>query len=144
MIKESLENLGKFFRNTSLYNSVYSDFFDSIELAEKENNWFTTNNILYAFKIWGRSLTKRNIDVWLKKYKSINSNAKKILIVMPGNNFKIATSFDIFVTISNAPDILFKDVLYLMFTPASAKTGKLGERKASKFSVFTFTVLFPL
>ena len=85
LIKESLENLGEFLRNMSLYNSVYSDFFGSIELAEKENNWFTRNNILYAFKIWGKTLTKRNIDVWLKKYKGISSNSKKILIVMPGN-----------------------------------------------------------
>ena len=35
LIKESLENLGEFFRNMSSYNSVYSDFFGSIELAEK-------------------------------------------------------------------------------------------------------------
>ena len=77
LIKESLENLGEFFRNMSPYNSVYSDFFGSIERAEKENNWFTRNNILYAFKIWGKTLTKRNIDVWLKKYKGISSNSKK-------------------------------------------------------------------
>ena len=58
IIKKSLENLGEFFRNINLHNSEYSNFFDSIRLAEKENNWFTRFNILNAFKIWGEFKTK--------------------------------------------------------------------------------------
>ena len=80
-----LENLGKFFRNISLNNSKYSDFFESIKLAERENNWFTRKNILNAFKVWGKNLTKENIDTWLEKYKIINSKPKTILMIMPGN-----------------------------------------------------------
>ena len=33
----------------------------------------------------GKSLTKQNIDTWLKKYSVINFNPKRILIIMPGN-----------------------------------------------------------
>ena len=85
IIKKSLENLGEFFRNINSHNLEYSNFFDSIKLAEKENNWFTRFNILNSFKIWGESLTKQNIDTWLKKYSVINFNPKRILIIMPGN-----------------------------------------------------------
>lgn len=85
VLNKTLENLGEFFRNINFYNPEYSNFFDSIKLAENENNWFTRKNILQAFKVWGKNLTKINIDTWLKKYRIINSDPKKILIIIPGN-----------------------------------------------------------
>tara|TARA_B100001113_G_scaffold302861_1_gene262509 strand:- start:579 stop:1610 length:1032 start_codon:yes stop_codon:yes gene_type:complete len=85
VLNKTLENLGEFFRNINFLNPEYSNFFNSIKLAENENNWFTKKNILYAFKVWGENLTKINIDTWLKQYRISNSDPKKILIIMPGN-----------------------------------------------------------
>ena len=85
VLNKTLENLGEFFRNINFLNPEYSNFFNSIKLAENENNWFTKKNILYAFKVWGENLTKINIDTWLKQYRISRSDPKKILIIMPGN-----------------------------------------------------------
>lgn len=62
------------------------DFWETLNLAQAENQWFTQENICFALKEWGASLTQDNLNNWLKDYELSDENTEQnIGVVMAGN-----------------------------------------------------------
>jgi len=81
----SFSALGQKFRS---FEEVPADYMDAMKVAEKENPWFTFENIKQAFLYWGLVLDCETIGRWLKPY---HSNIQKITwsrrvgVIMAGN-----------------------------------------------------------
>ncbi|MDO4880125.1 MAG: acyl-CoA reductase [Capnocytophaga sp.] len=58
---------------------------EKIENAEKENAWFSKENILFAIHTWAESLSEKNIEKWLSSYHFKENNHKKIALILAGN-----------------------------------------------------------
>lgn len=67
-------------------NSLFFDGFKhQIRLAQENNGWFTTDNVVYSFSSWSNMLTKRNLNTWLKKYHFNKIEPKTVAVIMAGN-----------------------------------------------------------
>tara|TARA_B100000963_G_scaffold284259_1_gene253048 strand:+ start:300 stop:1313 length:1014 start_codon:yes stop_codon:yes gene_type:complete len=88
--------LGKYLKE----EKIDSQLENLIIETEKNNKWFTNKNTLKALKVWGDTLTKKNILKWLTKYSFNNEKIKKIGIVMAGN----------------IPIVGFHDLMCVLFT----------------------------
>jgi len=53
--------------------------------AEAENGWFTQNNIKFALKSWGEALSEANLKQWVSQYQIMETEPKKVAIIMAGN-----------------------------------------------------------
>jgi len=63
-----------------------ADFLETLKLAQAENQWFTQENICFALKEWGASLTEENLSNWLRGYDLSDDDTKQIIgVVMAGN-----------------------------------------------------------
>lgn len=87
---ESFEYLGRLLRSfTSEENSINVPLLQqAIRKATLTNPWFTEQNIMFALKAIGESLTPENLERWLTPYKSRLSDAiqqKTIAVIMAGN-----------------------------------------------------------
>ncbi|MEX2349788.1 MAG: acyl-CoA reductase [Flavobacteriaceae bacterium] len=94
--KDAFVSLGKFLGQFVEKKPVKSDdvplndlFFDGmchqIKLSEEHNAWFTQENIRFALKSWSTALTEENLDIWLSRYDIIETQPKKVAIIMAGN-----------------------------------------------------------
>ena len=63
----------------------FDGFKERIQLAERNNGWFTQENILFALENWSNTLEISNIEQWISKYNFTNYNPKRIAIIMAGN-----------------------------------------------------------
>lgn len=71
---------------TVLHTDLFFDGFKhQIKLAEENNGWFTTENIVFSFNNWSNALTKSNIKQWLEKYNFNRTEPKTVAIIMAGN-----------------------------------------------------------
>lgn len=79
--------LGDLVNKQSLKSSKNTtDFQDILEKAKAENQWFTEDNMLFAFKQWQMALDKENLENWLNPYDIKEEQpALKIGIIMAGN-----------------------------------------------------------
>ena len=77
---EAIIKLGELFRRPS----PGPDLTSAMEQAEKSNPWFTQENILYAVRQWGETLTEENITRWLEKY-PLPDRRRNVLLVLAGN-----------------------------------------------------------
>jgi hypothetical protein len=93
---DAFAKLGDFLRQFSqpsfvkndavLYNELFFDGFKhQIKLAEEHNGWFNTDNIVFAFDSWAKTLTESNLNQWLSRYHFDTINPKKVGIIMAGN-----------------------------------------------------------
>ncbi len=93
---ETFAELGKFlgqFSSTGiekkddiLNNDLFFDGFKhQIKLAQENNTWFTTENILFACENWSLALDKENILQWLNNESLQDQNSKTVAIIMAGN-----------------------------------------------------------
>lgn len=71
--------------NIELNDMFFDGFKHQLKLAEEHNGWFTPENIHFAIKGWSDSLTKSNLNTWLKPYAINVSNPKLVAIIMAGN-----------------------------------------------------------
>ena len=63
-----------------------SKFEDLLNLAKAENQWFTTENMIFALQQWSQSLQKDSLEQWLNNYDFPPvQNPKKVGIIMAGN-----------------------------------------------------------
>jgi hypothetical protein len=70
--------------HVALNDLFFDGFKHQIKIAEENNSWFTKNNILFSLESWSNALTESNINQWLKG-NSMNSELKKVAIIMAGN-----------------------------------------------------------
>ena len=82
---KAFDKLSSFLSKIDKKNAEYSNFFEIIEKSYHKNKWFTEENILNAIKIWGKSLTKKNLSKWLKNYNITNTKIKRIGLILAGN-----------------------------------------------------------
>ncbi len=60
----------------------------AMEKAERENTWFTRDNILLAFNYWGNMLDQPILENWLVKYTPKTrekADPKRVGVIMAGN-----------------------------------------------------------
>ena len=82
---KAFDKLSSFLSKIDKKNAEYSNLFEIIEKSYHKNKWFTEENILNAIKIWGKSLTKKNLSKWLKNYNITNTKIKRIGLILAGN-----------------------------------------------------------
>jgi hypothetical protein len=58
---------------------------EAIELAGRQNAWFTRENIMQALASWGEQLRKENLEEWLSRYDLGKNKTKTVAIIMAGN-----------------------------------------------------------
>src|SRR5436853_7923127 len=69
--------------------------------AYQQNNWFTKENVVNAAKVWSETLTRENLEKWIKPYHlKIHSPAKRVGVVNAGNIPFVGLHDFIFVLIS--------------------------------------------
>jgi len=76
-----------FFKSNTIENDTWFSELDAI-LAEAEiqNSWYTRDNLLYALKHWGNSLTEKKLVDWQSAYpKNDMSSPKTVALIMAGN-----------------------------------------------------------
>ena len=84
--------LGKFLREIKVEDDpeTSGEVQMILKRAEAENGWFTQENIKFALKGWGETLSEENIQQWLSNYKiepfeaPVNGE-KTVAIIMAGN-----------------------------------------------------------
>jgi len=81
----NFEKLGVFFSNFEKDKKKHQQLLECITKTQPLNSWFTPSNVFYAFKIWGQTLTKENLEHWASKYRFYEKKPKKIGIVLPSN-----------------------------------------------------------
>ena len=81
----NFEKLGTFFRTLKKDKKKYQQFLVSIRKTQPLNSWFTPAYVSYAFKIWGETLTKKNLERWVSAYTFHEKKPKKVGIVLPSN-----------------------------------------------------------
>jgi len=69
------------------FNSQYPEFFNSLQVANHQNAWFTPTNIAFALHEWGKILNEKEITGWIKGYESgvQKTEPKKVAVIMAGN-----------------------------------------------------------
>ncbi|MGM5629641.1 acyl-CoA reductase [Apibacter raozihei] len=77
--------LHQFIKNEVTDTPSYSEFENSLRLAEIKNPWFTKKNILTALEYWDRVLTSNTLFSWLEKYSYKDVQTKTIGLVLAGN-----------------------------------------------------------
>tara|TARA_B100000963_G_scaffold361435_1_gene396847 strand:+ start:137757 stop:138782 length:1026 start_codon:yes stop_codon:yes gene_type:complete len=82
---EAFDKLSSFLCRIDKNKIEYIKFFKIIKKSNDLNKWFTEENILSAIKIWGKSLTKKNLSKWLTNYNLINTKVKRIGLILAGN-----------------------------------------------------------
>ena len=88
--------LGKYLQEDKIDSRLHNLIIET----ENNNRWFTYRNTLRALKIWGDTLTKKNILKWLSGYNCNNKKVKRVGIIMAGN----------------IPIVGFHDLICLLFT----------------------------
>lgn len=73
--------LGKYLQEEKIDSRLHNLIIET----ENNNKWFLYRNTLNALRIWGYTLTKKNILKWLSKYNFDNKKLKRIGIIMAGN-----------------------------------------------------------
>lgn len=69
-----------------LNNELFFDGFKhQIKLAQENNSWFTRENILFSLENWADALQKENLEKWIAQETIVESEAKKVAIIMAGN-----------------------------------------------------------
>ena len=65
----------------------YPELYNSLQLANQQNPWFTPANIAFALNAWKETLVEKAIASWTKKYEPgiQNTQSKKIAVIMAGN-----------------------------------------------------------
>tara|TARA_B100001175_G_scaffold317754_1_gene336201 strand:+ start:995 stop:2038 length:1044 start_codon:yes stop_codon:yes gene_type:complete len=83
---KGLEKLGCFLSNISEEDSRYNSFFEAIDRAQSQNDWFQKKNCITAIKSWGLALEPDKIARWESKYQVNETlNSKTIAVIMAGN-----------------------------------------------------------
>jgi hypothetical protein len=68
------------------HNEIFFDgFVHQIKLAQEKNSWFTKDNILFSLESWSKSLTKRNLNDFVKDFNFDKTEPKIVAIIMAGN-----------------------------------------------------------
>ncbi|MDL1913250.1 MAG: acyl-CoA reductase [Bergeyella sp.] len=79
------EFIHRFFaKNKSEYGDREEKFSEILRKTERENPWFTQENLEYALVHWGQILNKKNIEKWQNPYR-FSLRPKKIGLVLAGN-----------------------------------------------------------
>lgn len=92
---EILTKLGSLFNELS-HNKYFEDVlvdrnekefqrYERIQLAQKENSWFTNGSIQKVFVAWANSLKKEKIETWISKYSFESLVEKKLGLILAGN-----------------------------------------------------------
>jgi hypothetical protein len=69
-----------------LNNELFFDGFKhQIKLAQENNTWFTQENILFSLENWSNALQKENLEKWISQETIVESQPKKVAIIMAGN-----------------------------------------------------------
>lgn len=63
----------------------HNRFEEAIALSERQNAWFTHENILRTVASWGEQLREENLHKWLSRYKAGKNQIKTVAIIMAGN-----------------------------------------------------------
>ena len=54
-------------------------------LAGHKNGWFTLDQVLFAFKVWGNSLEESKLLAWLKPYDISGNREQTVALILAGN-----------------------------------------------------------
>lgn len=93
---EAFEHLGTFLkqfenpdptRNEDVLNNdtFYEGFLHQIRLAKENNQWFTPEQLAFAFKGWSELLEASHLKKWMSAYLIEDRDPKTIAIIMAGN-----------------------------------------------------------
>lgn len=77
--------LDQFLTKNRAESPTYSEFKNSISLAEIKNPWFTENNILSVLTYWNNVLTEEILTQWLSNYTIKSEESKTVGLVLAGN-----------------------------------------------------------
>ena len=85
----AFSELGKFITGTVLgeKNKFSSNLNDLIMSQERNNAWFTAENVRMALNVIGTELTSENLNSWISRYPALRHEQKPITagVVMAGN-----------------------------------------------------------
>ncbi len=91
---EAFVNLGELFREfTALHrkeedipdNMLYQRLQAAMERAGHKNGWFTREQVLFSFEVWGNCLTEKALGAWLKSYDVAESGGHRVALILAGN-----------------------------------------------------------
>ncbi|MBT8179024.1 MAG: acyl-CoA reductase, partial [Eudoraea sp.] len=57
----------------------------ALVLAGHKNGWFTADQVLFAFEVWGNCLEEKNLLAWLKPYEISGNRDQTVALIMAGN-----------------------------------------------------------
>lgn len=77
---EALIRLGEWFRQAP----DEADFAPILQQAQRENPWFTAQNVRFALQQWGRTLTDGAVRQWSARY-PLPHRQGRVLLVLAGN-----------------------------------------------------------
>ncbi|WP_233899010.1 acyl-CoA reductase [Tenacibaculum piscium] len=68
------------------HNELFFDGFKhQLKIAEENNKWFTTDNLLFATQNWSNALSEEKIQQWITNEKLGTNTPQKVAIIMAGN-----------------------------------------------------------
>ena len=77
----AFRDLGDLFLNFETNN-----LFDTvIDIACKQNSWFTEHNIKYGLLALGNMLCASKIQQWMRSYTTTTTHKKKVGVIIPSN-----------------------------------------------------------
>lgn len=84
---ESFHKLGDEIREYLANPKTHADWEEAVMMAQRQNNWFTRENILHALQSIAPWLTKETLKKWLDKYPVPEENVNPISVgvIMAGN-----------------------------------------------------------
>jgi len=68
------------------FNDLFFDGFKhQLKIAQENNSWFTSENILIALESWAKALSKENLEKWIANENLGKNTSKLVAIIMAGN-----------------------------------------------------------
>ncbi len=69
----------------SVQNEKEKERFERIQMAQKQNSWFTNGSIQKVFEAWANSLKRDKVEAWISKYSFQGTTERKLGLILAGN-----------------------------------------------------------
>lgn len=115
-------------------NKWLKDLDNALVNASNQNKWFTKENLDFCINTWGNTLTKVNLNTWLRAYPEAQKHEQRLGLVLAGNIplvglhdilCGLACGYSIEIKYSSNDDILLPFVVNFLMEKQPEWQGKI-------------------
>ncbi len=115
-------------------NKWLKDLDNALVNASNQNKWFTKENLDFCINTWGNTLTKVNLNTWLRAYPEAQKHEQRLGLVLAGNIplvglhdilCGLACGYSIEIKYSSNDDILLPFVVNFLMEKQPEWLGKI-------------------